>query len=118
MRLLVSGTRETNTTQDEFIFDTLTNLNYEYNFQELIEGGARGVDRAARLWASRNYIPIKTVLAEWDKHGKSAGPIRNKAMLRFKPDLVVAFPAFQSIGTRHMISIAKEAGIKTLIYEV
>lgn len=118
VKVLVSGTRDTMPTQDDKVFQTLSDLYKEYHFTEVIEGGARGVDRAARHWAKANGIKCTTVPADWTTYGKSAGPIRNKEMLRMKPDLVVAFPGFQSVGTRHMISIAKDAGVKTLIYEV
>ena len=48
--------------------------------------------------------------ADWDTHGRGAGPIRNKQMLEEgKPDLVIAFPGGK--GTANMIGQAKEAGI-------
>lgn len=51
--------------------------------------------------------------ADWKKHGKAAGPIRNQSMLtEHKPDLVIAFPLGESKGTRDMIRKAKAAGIE------
>jgi acyl-CoA synthetase (NDP forming) len=48
--------------------------------------------------------------ANWKKHGKSAGPIRNQLMLDVgKPDLVIAFPG--GSGTADMIRRARKAGV-------
>src|SRR5690348_8540698 len=59
----------------------------------IISGAARGVDTVALDWAVINWCPSEEYPADWDTHGKAAGPIRNKQMLEEgKPDLVVAFP--------------------------
>jgi len=80
----------------------------------LIEGGARGADFMARKFAEWSGIPVKTFPADWDRHGKAAGPIRNRQMLEEgKPDLVVAFAGGK--GTANMVEQAKAAGIKVLI---
>ena len=60
---------------------------------EIISGMASGADTFAVEWAARFGFPLRAFPAEWDKHGRSAGPIRNQRMLdEGKPDLVVAFP--------------------------
>jgi hypothetical protein len=51
------------------------------------------------------------VPAEWKKHGKRAGPLRNMRMLEeWKPDGVAAFPG--GSGTADMIAQARNAGVK------
>lgn len=81
---------------------------------ELIEGGAPGADFMARKFAEWMGIPVRTFEAEWDIHGKAAGPIRNKRMLdEGKPDLVVAFEGGK--GTANMLKQATAAGVKILI---
>jgi hypothetical protein len=53
--------------------------------------------------------------AEWDKHGRAAGPIRNQQMLDDgKPDLVLAFAGGR--GTDDMCRRAREAGIEVRRY--
>jgi len=75
----------------------------------IIVGGARGADFCAKSWAF-DHRPYLEVLAEWHIHGKSAGPIRNRAMAdEQKPDAVVAFPGGR--GTADMIKVAEERGI-------
>lgn len=49
--------------------------------------------------------------ADWQTHGKAAGPIRNGAMLaKHAPDGVVAFPGHN--GTADCVRQAEAAGIK------
>jgi predicted Rossmann-fold nucleotide-binding protein len=75
----------------------------------LVEGGALGADRLAREWAEYNYIDVITFYADWDSHGKAAGPIRNRKMLEEHPDaIVVAFPGGK--GTENCVKQAKELG--------
>lgn len=78
----------------------------------VIHGAARGVDEQAMIAAQTlpgvKHLPFA---ADWNKHGRAAGPIRNKRMLdEGKPDFVVAFPGGR--GTDNMISQAHAAGIE------
>lgn len=77
----------------------------------IIEGGASGADTMAREFGKWKGIPVETFPADWGKHGKAAGPIRNAQMLRDgKPDLVVAFEGGN--GTADMIRQARAAGVE------
>lgn len=118
MRVLVTGGRDyTNSSKVYVVLDGLNDdatVNGGYGaITELAQGGARGADTLARGWAAFMDIRQQTFMADWDKHGKSAGPIRNQQMLdEFKPDLVVAFPGGK--GTAHMVSIARKAGVEVI----
>lgn len=82
----------------------------------LIQGGAKGTDDLADQWAATYGIASNQYNADWEKYGNAAGPIRNKQMLdEGKPDLVVAFLAAGSRGTRNMISQAKKSKIPVQI---
>lgn len=77
----------------------------------VIGGKARGADTAGIDWAVSNFLNFQEYPADWDKHGKKAGFIRNTQMLvEGKPDLVIAFPG--GVGTRMMVDIAKKAGVE------
>ncbi len=77
----------------------------------LIEGGAQGADRLARMWAICNDVPFVTEKADWQHYGKAAGPIRNAAMLvKHSPDALIAFPG--SSGTADMVRKAEDASVK------
>lgn len=78
---------------------------------EVIHGGSNGADKLAGMWAYDNMIHCVVYPAEWDKHGKSAGYVRNSQMLNDgKPDLVVAFPGGK--GTAMMVKIARAAHVE------
>ncbi len=76
----------------------------------IIQGGASGADLLAHQWAKKRQLPSISHFADWEKHGKMAGPIRNGEMLdMWKPDQVVAFPG--GMGTENMVRQAQARGI-------
>jgi hypothetical protein len=106
MKVLVTGGRGFK--DAELLRATLARLDSQVQFTELIHGGAQGADALAQEWALEQEIPIKMFLADWEKYGKAAGPIRNQQMLvEGKPDLVVAFQGGR--GTASMVSRAQQA---------
>ena len=99
-------------------------LDYIRNDKDLtiIHGNANGTDRTCAFVALElglNQSNIKSFPANWNKFGKSAGPIRNKQMLdEGKPDLVLAFHNFiaNSKGTKNMLEQAKKRNISTKLF--
>lgn len=82
----------------------------------LIHGNANGADRMAGYLGAAWGMRVISFPADWDKHGRAAGPIRNQQMLdEGKPSLVLAFN-LGTPGTNDMISRAKKAGIE--VHEV
>lgn len=76
-------------------------------------GGARGADALGKLWAEEQGHPVEVYPADWEKHGRSAGPIRNLAMAE-KADTLLAFWDGQSRGTKNMIDTARSMGLKVV----
>lgn len=105
-RVLVCGGR--NYTDKKAVEEALGQLRNELGEFIVVEGGARGADRLASDWADSVGFSKETYPANWLKHGRSAGPIRNKEMLDTNPDLVVTFPG--GAGTGHMVRIARAEG--------
>lgn len=83
--------------------------------QEVVSGGARGVDRLGERWAERHGIKIKHFIADWHKHGRAAGPKRNAAMAVYATHLVAVWDG-QSRGTRNMIDMALASGLRVFVY--
>ena len=79
----------------------------------IIEGEARGADKIAGECAGTLGLDVRKFPADWDKHGKAAGPIRNRQMLDQQPDLVIAFHENldKSKGTADTVREAKKRGI-------
>lgn len=82
---------------------------------EIIEGGAPGADVRAGEWAHRREIRCTIVYAQWEKHGRAAGVMRNIEMARMAPDLVLACPG--GTGTANMIENAEKAGLRVVKLE-
>ena len=79
----------------------------------IIHGAARGADSLAAEWAQSHNIWDWPFPADWQKHGRKAGFLRNQQMLdEASPDLVVAFPG--GVGTRMMIALARKAGVRVI----
>lgn len=82
----------------------------------LIHGAARGGDELAAAEAERRGWSVYSFPAEWKRYGKGAGPVRNREMLdTMQPDLVLAFPLANSIGTWQCAKLAAERGIPTYV---
>ena len=108
MRVLVCGGRDYN--DADKMARILDDMHAVTPFDSLIYGMARGADDLAKMWATARGIKRLGFPANWEGHGRSAGPIRNKEMIdRGKPDLVIAFPGGR--GTQNMIKQARTANV-------
>lgn len=77
----------------------------------IISGAAAGADKLGERYASEYNIKVLQFPADWDTHGKAAGPIRNKQMAE-AGDALIAFWDGESRGTKSMISLAKKHSLK------
>lgn len=75
-----------------------------------------GADLYARDWCAENNTHCRVFAADWKKHGRAAGPIRNREMVDQKPDIVLAFFEGESRGTRNCVNQAAARGIKVIEY--
>ena len=106
MKVIIAGGRDYRFQVDDY--RVLDQLNKEMCITEVVSGGAKGADEGGELWAVANGLPVTVFRADWDQHGRAAGPIRNKLMALYAHGLV-AFPGGK--GTDHMIEVAKERGL-------
>lgn len=110
MRILVCGGRDY--LNKERVFQTLDNIHRQRGITSIVEGGATGADELAAEWAIKNGVDLAECPANWNKHGKYAGPKRNKFMASLNIDGGVAFAG--GAGTQGMVDILKERGIKVM----
>lgn len=87
---------------------------------EVITGGAEGIDELGNSWAKENGIATSVFPADWDRYGKSAGPRRNAQMAKHagKDGLLLAFWDGHSRGTKSMIDIAGKKGLKVIVEDM
>lgn len=103
-RILVCGSR--NWKDRNAIENALLGLRIPHA-QTVIHGAARGADSVAGIIARRLGYEVRDVPADWSKHGKRAGILRNLEMLDMEPDCVLAFQTDGSRGTQHTIDEAR-----------
>lgn len=81
----------------------------------VISGGAGGVDSYGEVWAREHGIPVEQYLANWARHGKSAGVRRNIEMAAMAEALVAIWDLV-SPGTAHMITFAESQHRKVFVW--
>lgn len=118
MRLVVSGGRDF--LDVPLLWRTLDELHESTpeGIELLVEGASddvtgpyRGADYWAHQWALARQVPCLREHADWKKHGRAAGPIRNGEMLKkYQLNYLVAFP-MGGRGTADMIEQAGRAGL-------
>lgn len=75
----------------------------------LVHGDAPGADRLVVAVARILGWEVEDHPADWDTHGRAAGPIRNQQMADSGADVCLAFPGGR--GTADMVRRAEAAGI-------
>lgn len=82
---------------------------------EVVCGEARGADTLGRVIAEEQGWPIASFPADWNHHGRAAGPIRNKQMAEYA-DVLMAFWDGKSKGTKGMIDLALKHKLEVHVY--
>jgi len=106
MKLIIAGGRDFSDTT--LLAETVNEMRLPEDV-ELVCGMARGADLMAKEMFDEVNQPVKCFPAQWDKHGKAAGFIRNKEMAHYADELL-AFWDGQSHGTKNMITTMRKLG--------
>jgi hypothetical protein len=95
----------------------LEKVHTEYPGAVLVHGDCPKGDRdAAGMWRGLGG-EVEAWPAQWAQQGRSAGFIRNTAMVKSAPALVLAFINGHSRGASHCAQLAEDAGIPVVRYE-
>ena len=77
--------------------------------EEIVSGGARGIDTAARKYAQEKGIKLKEFFPDYATHGHRAPLLRNLEIIDYS-DLILAFWDGKSRGTKFVIDHCKKKG--------
>lgn len=77
-------------------------------------GQARGADTLGERYAKEKGYTVSYYPADWERYGKYAGYLRNEQMAQ-NADALVAFWDGKSHGTKNMIGLAMQHGLKVRI---
>lgn len=103
-KLIVAGGRDFNdAVLLERVLIALADVDYADMALSIVSGMSRGADALGYQFAQANGVKCYPFPAEWEKHGKRSGFVRNAAMGDFA-DGLLAFWDGKSLGTDHMIS--------------
>jgi hypothetical protein len=108
MKLLIAGSRNF---EGGYKFDMrLIEFMMEHGRPSEVVCGmcATGADKEAVMWAKRNKITVREFPANWSKHNKAAGPIRNREMAQYCDRAIIFWDA-KSRGTKNMIEELQKA---------
>ncbi len=76
---------------------------------EIVSGGATGVDTCAEEYAKRKGLKCTVFLPQYERYGRAAPIVRNKKIVDYA-DKIIAFWDGRSKGTLSVIKYAQKAG--------
>lgn len=112
MKVIIAGGRHFN--DYNLLNEYCTKLIKQFDNVEIVSGRAKGADLLGERFAKENNLKIHKFPADWNTHKRLAGIIRNGEMADFS-DGLIAFWDGKSKGTKNMIKLAKERGLKVLV---
>ena len=116
MKIIVAGSRDIK--DKDLVWGIIDRIIKDKNLDDdeitIVTGGSRGVDLMAEQLAKLMSWKSVVMNADWTKHGKSAGPIRNREMAKVS-DMLIAIWDGESRGTKNMISEAKQRGLDVVV---
>jgi len=114
MKLIIAGSRTIvpNFTDGLYTAFQMFDINEDdYEDFEIVTGGCpTGVDAWAESWMRSTIFN-----ADWDRHGKAAGPIRNREMAQYGDALLLIWDG-ESRGSKNMKE--EMLKLKKPVYEV
>lgn len=113
VRTIIAGSREC--TDERDLLDAIEACGWTPT--TVISGAARGADRLGEAWSARSGVPCERFPAEWDRHGRAAGFIRNEIMSE-RADALIALWDGSSRGTKHMIDTALRKGLRVYVHKI
>lgn len=85
------------------------------NATEIVSGGAKGVDTAAKEYALLNNIKLTEFLPEYAKYGKFAPLKRNISIIEYS-DIVICLWNGKSRGTKFVIENCKKKNVPYKVF--
>lgn len=112
MRTIIAGTR---TATERHTFIGIMSCPWLERVTVVLSGMAAGADTHGAAEARRHGFTVEEYPADWRKHGKAAGMIRNQQMAD-NADALIAVWDGKSRGTADMIRRAKAKGLRVHVY--
>jgi predicted Rossmann fold nucleotide-binding protein DprA/Smf involved in DNA uptake len=111
IRIIIAGSRSVNEQQ---VREAILRCPWSGLASVIVSGTAKGADEYGERWAEEQNLVVHRFPADWEKYGKSAGPIRNKLMAENAEGLIAVWDG-KSKGTANMIKLATQLGLRVFI---
>lgn len=108
-RVIIAGGRDIH--DYDLVLDAIEESGFRIDV--VISGGAKGVDALGEKYSEEMMLNLTIFRADWQTHGRAAGPIRNRKMAE-NADALIAVWDGKSRGTKNMIETATKLGL--LVY--
>lgn len=113
MRVIIAGGRDFH--DYDVVLKAIANSGF--NIEQVVSGGAKGVDALGERYATENDKLLAVFMADWNRNGRAAGPIRNGKMAEYA-DALIAIWDGKSKGTKNMIETATKKGMPVYVEKV
>jgi len=117
MKLIIAGSRHIHLSPEE-LYNIITEkigAHWCYIVDEIVSGGAIGIDRSGEEFSERFCIMLTRFPAGWAQYGFGAGPRRNLKMAEYADALLLVWDG-KSKGSANMKE--RMLGMKKPVYEV
>lgn len=112
MKIIIAGGRDFKDYNQ--LCEVCDHILAQFKNVSLVSGTARGADILGERYAKEHGYKVDRFPADWDKHGKRAGYLRNKQMAEHS-DGLIAFWDNKSKGTKNMISEANKEALMIVV---
>lgn len=112
-RVIIAGGRDYN--EYETVVEAVKESGFHIDV--VVSGGAKGVDALGERYAGENNLQLAVFQADWQTHGRAAGPIRNRKMAE-NADALIAIWDGKSKGTKNMIETATKKGLMVYVKRI
>ena len=119
MKIIIAGSRSLSNYElvarecDRFIGEYFSDCDIE-----VVSGSCgHGADAIGEKYAADRGYPVVKFPADWNRHGRTAGPIRNAQMADYANAAIVFWDG-KSRGSMNMISLAQKKGLVVKVVRV
>jgi len=113
LKVIIAGGRDYH--NYETLLEAITES--QFDITTVVSGGAKGVDALGERYAEEMNKELNVFNADWETHGRAAGPIRNRKMAENAEALIAIWDG-QSRGTKNMIETATKKGLLVYVKRV
>jgi len=115
MKIIIAGSRTI--TDINILIEAINKSGFEITCaDEIVSGGARGVDSLGEQYAKEHNIPLTVFKPDWKKHGIKGGVIRNTQMSKYADCAIVVHCG--SKGSIDMVNKMRRACKEVFEYKV